>query len=218
MSRYCERLEEVKKLGTNGFMSVKIDELVVTLSPMDDSDKTVQLITEWRKKYANMFLTKFTITEERTKKWIQDQVINNPDRIQFLIILDGKIIGQYGISRYNEEENSAEPDYAVKGVKIKSPLMMEKIEKALMKWMYEDLNLSLLRMRLFCDNVRSLNWHERCGMVTVDVQPMKRVFTEDGWNWQSTEMKTEDDYPERYLAIMEMTKEEYLKKRKCWEI
>ena len=218
MSRFHERLEEIKKLGKHGFTSIKIDEIIVTLTPIDDSDETVKLITEWRKKYANNFLTKFPVTEERTKKWIQDQTIKNPDRIQFLIIYNEKIIGQYGISQYKEDENSVEPDYAIKGVRIKSPLMMEKIEKALMKWMFEDLNLSLLRMRLFSDNAKSLNWHEKCGMITVDVLPLKRIFTDDGWKWESTIMKNEEDFPERYLTVMEMNKNEYLKKMKCWNV
>jgi len=218
MSRFYDRLAEIKKLGEKSFTSIKVDDIVFTLRPIDDSNDTVRLVTQWREKYANNFFTKFQVTEKGTKKWIQEQVIKNPDRIQFLIIHDKRIIAQYGISQYKKEENSVEPDYSIKGVKIKSQFLMEKMEKALMKWMFDDLNLSLLRMRLFSDNAKSLGWHEKCGMVTVNVLPLKRDFTKEGWEWKITKMDNEEDYPERYMTIMEMTKEDYLKKRKCWEV
>jgi|SRR6267143_1618627 len=218
MARYHDRIREVKGLGSVDFIKVKIDGMFVSLRPIDESDETVRLLTEWRKKYWHWFATKFEVTEDRTRKWLRDEVIDNSDKILFIIILENKKIGQCGIFRYDEINNSAEIDNILRGVRGSYPGVMEKVEKSVLKWMFEDLKLSKVQLRVFSDNYKAINLYERCKMLTVGTIPVKRIFTQDGWRWEETRLQSENDYAERYFNIMEIRKEDYLSEKKFFEL
>jgi RimJ/RimL family protein N-acetyltransferase len=213
MAIYHNRIKEIKELGPVDFIKVKIGGTFASLRPVDESDETVYLLTEWRKKYWNWFSSKFEITEDRTRKWLRNEVIDNPDKILFIIFLENKKIGQCGMFRYNVIDNSAEMDNVLRGVRDGYSGLMEKVGKTVLKWGFEDLNLSKVQLRVFSDNYKAINLYERCEMLTVGTIPLKRIFTQNGWSWEETQLQSENDYPERYFNIMEITKENYLKQK-----
>lgn len=202
--------DQIRKIKGQEFVSIiKTTHTgkVVTLKLVDYSDETVRLLLEWRTKYWNWFPTKFKGTEVETRKWIKEQILENPEKILFMIIFDGKKIGHLGLDIYNKEENSIDFWNFIRGVRGFAPGLMEHIEKIFIKWIFNELKISKIQLKVFSENYKTINLHEKCGLLTINSIPMKRIFTEDGWKWVETELKSETEYAERYLNIMEIKKD-----------
>src|SRR5690349_20905569 len=114
MSSYHEKIKNIKEHSDKDFMEIHYHDDKIILKLVDTSDDTIHLMTEWRRKNWQWFGTKFEVKEESTKQWISN-VINDPDRILFLIVVKNKKIGQFGIYHYDENDNSIEIDNILMG-------------------------------------------------------------------------------------------------------
>ena len=91
---------------------------IISLKVIDTSPETINLSTTWRKNNLQWFHTEFTPTEEKSQKWIT-KILDDPQRILFMIFLDGKRIGQTGLDTFVESENSIEVTGTIKDKSIK---------------------------------------------------------------------------------------------------
>ena len=205
MTIYHEKIKELKNNSSVNFTKITIDNNDIILRVVTDSDKTIELLTNWRNKFWDAFPEKFYATKDETKKWLREHVYDKSDRILFLIILNGKKIGHIGTYRYNSINNSAEIDNVLRSIRGNVPGLMEKVTKFMINWMFNDLDLSKVCLRVFSDNFKAINLYERCGMFTVGMIPLKQNFTNDGWQWQETTLN-KDEYADRYFSIMETKK------------
>jgi len=201
---FKKKIRKVKKKATDIIIS-KFDGKVVSLRPVDDSDETINLLLEWRNKYWDGFPTKFKGTFERTKKWLIEEVLNNPKRILFLIIFNGKKIGHMGLTYCNEKDDYIWFENFMRGEKI-APGLMEFIEKKYIKWTFDEFDISKIKGGLFSDNYKTIRLHEKNGFLTRSAIPLKRKFTTDGWIWKKTKLSSPEEYGERYFLIMEISK------------
>lgn len=213
MTHYHDEIKKIKELEEAYSLRINIDEKFVVLCPVDESSETIRLLTEWRNKHWDAFPEKFNATEERTRIWLKNQVIHNPDRLLFLILLDGQKIGHIGTYRYDINDNSAEIDNVVRAVRNGHPGLMQKVTVFLIKWMFEDLKLSKIKLKVFSDNYKAINLYERCKMMTVGSIPLKRIITPEGWKWQPMEVNDTTVYGERYFSMMEISKINYFEEK-----
>ena len=212
MSFYHSQISKVKERGSIDYIKIKHNNKSILLKLVDDSEETIHLLTEWRKLYYHMFASNFRMNEERTKKWI-NQKRSTPDQsILFMIYLDGKKVGNIGADMFNENENSVELDNMMKDPNCHESGLMTIVEKVYLKWMFDNLKLSKICGRLFTDNFRMLNAHLACGWKIIDVFPMKKELTDDGWIWKETKLQSEDEFGERYFHVIELTREDLMKK------
>jgi len=211
MTYYHDKIRKIKNKGSVDFIKIFDGGNIITLRLVDESDETVHLLTEWRKKYRNMFGTDFKMSEERTRRWIRKDNLDNPDQILFMIYLEDKKIGNIGTNLYDEKTNSAELYNIMKDPNLNYPGLITTIEKVYLKWMFDGLKLSKIRGRLFSENYKMMNVHIRCGWVIANVIPLKRKFTEDGLIWDEIELKSEDEWAERYNNAIELTRENLIK-------
>ncbi|MGI0011218.1 MAG: GNAT family N-acetyltransferase [Nitrosopumilaceae archaeon] len=181
---------------------------MASLRPVDDSEETINLLTEWRNKFWDSFASKFEATKDRTRLWLRSQVMENPNRILFLIRVDSQKIGHIGIFLYDELQKIVEIDNVLRGIRNGNHGLMEKVTKNIIQWVFDDLRFEKIRLRVFSDNYKAINLYERCHMVTVDAIPLKRIFTNDGWKWEPAVVK-ENQYAERYHNVMEISRQSY---------
>lgn len=158
-----------------------------------------------------MFASNFTISEELNKKWISQKRSISDQTILFIIYLDGVKVGNIGTNLFNEKENFAELDNMMKDPNCEEKGLMTIVEKVYLKWMFDYLKLSKIRGRLFTDNFKMLNVHLECGWRIVDVLPLRREYTNDGWIWKETKLESENAFGERYFHLIELTKEKLMK-------
>jgi len=207
---YHQQIRKIKEKGQIDFMEIRYLGKIIKLRLIDDSDDTVQLLTDWRNKTRHMFATNFELNHEKTKKWINTDVLENPDRIQFMIFVDDKKIGIIG-SDLNEAKTEVEFDNLMKDPDFNLPGLMTVVAKVYHRWNFDFLKIEKMYGQLFSDNFKILNLHMRCGWKMINVVPLKRVYAKDGWKWETMELKSENDYGERYMTVIELTKENLMK-------
>ena len=211
MTYFHDRLEEIKKHGSIDFLKIKfgLDEII--LKVVDTSDETVNLLYNLRKKYRKMFATDFEMTEDKTRNWIKNLILGNTGRILFMIYFDNKKIGCIGNGGYDEKNNSSRLDNMMKDPLCNLSGAMTIVEKVYLKWMFDDLKLSKITGFLFSDNSRMINIHKKCGWITVDVVPIKKIFTEEETRWEEITTKPNNENVGRYFNKIELTRENIMK-------
>ena len=211
MTYFHDRLEEIKKHGSVDFLKIKfgLDEIILKL--VDTSDETVNLLYNLRKKYRKMFATDFEMTEDKTRNWIKNLILGNTGRILFMIYFDNKKIGCIGNGGYDEKNNSSRLDNMMKDPLCNLSGAMTIVEKVYLKWMFDDLKLSKITGFLFSDNSRMINIHKKCGWITVDVVPIKKIFTEEETRWEEITTKPNNENVGRYFNKIELTRENIMK-------
>jgi len=211
MTYFYDRLEEIKKHGSIDFPKIRFGLGEIILKLVDTSDETVSLLYNLRKKYRKMFATDFEMTEDKTRNWIKNLILGNTGRILFMIYFDNKKIGCIGNGGYDEKNNSSRLDNMMKDPLCNLSGAMTIVEKVYLKWMFDDLKLSKITGFLFSDNSRMINIHKKCGWITVDVVPIKKIFTEEETRWEEITTKPNDENIERYFNKIELTRENIMK-------
>ena len=211
MTYFHDRLEEIKKHGSIDFLKIKFSLGEIILKLVDTSDETVSLLYNLRKKYRKMFATDFEMTEDKTRNWINNLILGNPERILFIIYFDGKKIGCIGNGGYDKKNNSSRLDNMMKDPLYDLPGVMTIVEKVYLKWMFDDLRLSKITGFLFSDNSRMIKIHKKCGWINVDVVPIKKNFTGEETRWEEITIKQNNENVERYFNKIELTRENLMK-------
>ena len=212
MAFFHDKINEIKQKGPVDILNFKFNQKLVSIRMADDSDETINLLTKWRRENWNWFDSKFNVTFDGTKNWLEERIFKNPDRILFLIIYDGIKIGQYGMSEYNEKNNFVWLGDLIKGEPNTAPGIMQYVDKIFIKWVFDTFKINTIRGKVFSDNFRTFNLHDKAGWVMINNIPLKRKYTDDGWIWEKMELKSEEEYGERYFNIIEITKKRLMEK------
>ena len=207
---YTEKISNIKKQKNVDIIKIPFLEQIISLRVIDDSPETIKLSTIWRKNNLQWFHTEFSPTEEKSQKWIK-KTLDDPQRILFMIFLDGKKIGQTGLNTYVESENSIDVTGTIKDKSVKDHRIMEYARKALIRWAFEYLDVSKVIIRHFSDNYKAINLSERCGLLPINSIPMKRKIINNELSWRKTTLNSDKEIAERYLIVMGITRENFYK-------
>ena len=132
-------------------------------SKLSDNSEIIRFITKWREYYAENFLTQFKVTEERTKNWLDTNLIKRDDKILFMIeTRDKKVIGHIGVI-FKEDYSVGELDNVIKDKNCKVPRIMTYALKALINFLFNFLELEKLTLRVFSENLNAQALYSRCG-------------------------------------------------------
>ena len=208
---YHTQLQKIKNSDNKDLFKMHYEGHDVFLKLIDESKETITLLTKWRKQYRNNFGSDFTIDENKTKKWIREQVLSKIDKIVFLIYVDNQKIGIISTSEYDEDTNSAILDTMMKDPKFELPGLMTTIEKVYLKWMFDGLKLEKIRGVLFSDNLKMMKIHTKCGWKLLEVVPIEQTKTKDGIKWVKSTLKKPKRDIERYYNIIELVREDLMK-------
>ena len=157
-----------------------------------------------------MFATNFRMSNTRTKNWIQQNILKNPDCVLFMIYVNDKKVGNVSIDLFNEKLNSVELDNYMKDPDYIFPGMMTIVDKIFLKWIFEELKVSRITTKIFSDNHKMLNIHIRCGgWNIINVIPLKMIKTVDGWTWKETKLRP-NEFAERYMNVLEVKYEKLI--------
>ena len=210
VGHYHTQIKKIKEKGPVDFIKFEMDGHSVSLRLVENSEETIKLLLEWRTKFWNYFDTKFNGNHEKTLFWVNEKILKNPNRILFLIILNGEKIGHIGTDHYDEKTNSAQIQNVMHGLKNNHPpKLMENVLNSMFRWMFDDLKLSMVQLKVFSESYKAINLYERCKMLTVGSIPLQRITTEGGWKWEETSIKNEDEYPNRWFNVMEISRNSF---------
>ena len=162
----------------------------------------VELMSKWRIENPTISNGIFTVTHERTKKWLDSLVINNDKRIIFLVEdFSGRYIGHIGFAAFDYEKKTAEIDSVLRGVKGVLPGLMEHCMKAMIRWGYDVLKLEKIELSVFSDNTHAVEFYRRCGFADDVLTPMRKVEMPDEVKWEPDPDTTRKDAEKYYLKL-----------------
>lgn len=123
----------------------------------------MRLLTEWRNRFVNAFLTNFEANEERTARWLTEMV--GPDETRILFMVDDaatrQTVGYMGLAFINWTKKSGEADAIVRGADC-APGLMTRALLTLLEWSRVQLGLEHLGVRVRSDNT-ALEFYSKLG-------------------------------------------------------
>jgi len=208
MNNYENKIIELK----NKHFDLFIENTTLTIMPCDLSDETIHLLTNWRETYSNFFASKFNVSENRTKQWLEKNYVLRNDRILFLLIVNGKKIGHIGIINYDKSENCSEIDNVLRGDRENFPGIMKIALTKILEIGFNELKLGKFILKVLNDNKKAISLYKTCGFTLVDRIPLEKKLTSDGWYWSP--ITKNNDFCEKYHDIMQISKEQFKNTRK----
>lgn len=137
---------------------------VIPTTPGALNEQDLHLLSEWRNRYVQSFLTIFHAHPERTARWLTEFVGPNPSKILFMVEdLNGTSLGHIGLDFINWETGYGEADAIVSGGASPKGLMKLALQTALC-WSRDQLGLSQLGVRVRSDNT-ALEFYKKTGFV-----------------------------------------------------
>jgi hypothetical protein len=119
-------------------------------SKISDNSEIIRFITKWREYCKENFLSQFPVSEERTKNWLQNQVINKDNRILFIIQTpDGKLAEHIGVIFFEVDEDTCEIDNVVKAADCNIPGLMYHAMKTLNNFLFNSLKMKKILAHAF---------------------------------------------------------------------
>lgn len=167
-------------IGTNTFFLT-----CITYDCLNDP-MIISLLSRWRKENEYWFQAQFPMTDDRTKSWLQQRVLDVPDRILFLIDVGNHFVGHVGLFRYNQNQHTIDIDNIVRG-ETQYPGIMSEALRVLMNWGINDLGIKGYTLQTTSDNKKALAMYNRLGFSEVKRIPLVYTKTAEGGEWTETE-------------------------------
>ena len=177
--------------STDGQDSIKGYLVPVGLTHAADS-RTLELLTTWRAENEMAFPTRFVVTTTGTREWLQNSVLQNPNRLLFLISDPFmRPLGHIGVLR--RDDAKLELDNVVRGSKD-FPGIMSGSVLALENWVRDQLNIHTLELRVLRSNTRAMRFYERLGYQEQHRQGLKWEQDSDGMVLKPADSGLDDEF------------------------
>lgn len=154
--------------------------LILLSRDMEDDKHIIKSLAKWRKESAEAFSETFPISFEGTKRWYMQNLIEEPERLLFLVEIDGKYIGHVGLFRFDFDDNSCEVDNIIRGEKGFPGIMQQAIYD-MMCWGTRELDLCGYTLQAASDNPKAVNLYNKLHFIETKREPMIRTVKEDGF-------------------------------------
>ena len=176
-------------------------DLVCFSADKADDAQFIAMLANWRQDNMATYPRQEKITEEGTKRWVLNQLVNRPDRILFLVRQqDGGLVGHMGLSSFNPDDCSAEFDNMIKGDKSGQRGVMTDASNLMFRWAHEGIGIKRIWGRFFYDNFRVVALYHRAGFVPALLEPIRRVTYPTYTQWEVVDPHEQFD---SFYATME---------------
>ena len=154
---------------------------LLTTSHLEDQ-QIIQLCAKWRKQHEDWFPARFTVTVEGTAGWLKNGVVETPDRLLFMISVNGAYLGHVGLFRFEFDDRTCEIDNIVRG-ESGYPGLIGYAIAYMMRWCSNRLGLKWYTLQTFSNNERSLSLYLRLGFREVKRVPLLKSEAEGRVEW-----------------------------------
>jgi perosamine synthetase len=139
--------------------------------------------SKWRRENVSAYTARFPVTDEGTARWLQQRVLDVPQRMLFLVLDPlGRPVGHLGFANGLELSGALEVDNVVRGEKQGNPGIMAAAMRALIKWGWEEFGPSLFYLRVLSDNERVVRFYEKLGFVEAGRIPLRKTGQGESWH------------------------------------
>ena len=136
----------------------------------------IEAMGAWRSAHQYSYPSRFEITTTGTSKWLKSAVIDNPDRLLFLMQdPTGKYLGHIGLLKLDstrcEIDNVLRGETEIPGIVTSALLELE-------KYSTEELGLESLELRVLASNTHAIDFYQKNGYLEIDRIALSNVGTE----------------------------------------
>lgn len=158
------------------------------ITQLDITNSHAKRLARWRKENAFAFPTQFRVTVPGTKKWLQEQVLDNPERILFYLYSNEKKrepIGHMGLASFDFRNNGCELDNVVRGNKSMHRGLMSMGVRALINWTKTYLKPKHIFLRVMRENEHAIVFYEKLGFKLLnkknnkDIKLVKMIYEQE---------------------------------------
>jgi hypothetical protein len=200
--------------GSKGFwlpikneLGVQVGALIPIDFDMASQPAVVSSLTKWRKMFMKYFLTQFDATDERTQAWLTNVVLPDNSKILFLIQDEtGKSIGNYAVRDISPD--GAELDNLIRGEKGGDPKLVFYAELTLLKWLYDELKIPRVTLRVLSGNLKTLALHQSVGFKEVGRTSIRKIKTADGFQYE-TNPSSQTGNGDSQLLMFELNRDDF---------
>jgi len=130
---------------------------------LEDRQLTAKL-SQWRRENAFAFPSRFEVTDDGTRRWMSQCLLEVPDRILFLVYdRFGHVIGHLGYANCDNDEGLMEIDNVVLGEKHSQKGIMSSAMNAVLKWARTTLWPEGFYLRVLSSNEHAIRFYKRLG-------------------------------------------------------
>jgi RimJ/RimL family protein N-acetyltransferase len=182
-----EKINSLKKLPfrvpkmESDFGGLSYRLLFLTADRAND-DGIIERLANWRRENEDFFASTFKVTFEGTKKWYRDKLINELDRLLFMIEVGDEYIGHIGLYRFNFDRDMCEIDNIIRGVQGYPGIMGAAIAE-MMRWGQATLGLKAYSLGTTTFSVRALKMYQQLGFVEVKREPLVQIRNGQFLEW-----------------------------------
>lgn len=135
--------------------------------------KLIDDFVRWRSEHSYAYLSRFPVTAESTLNWVRSAVIENPDRIIFLVLdADGRPIGRLGILDTKQPVFALEVDNVLRG-EPGSPGLFRLAIETLENWAAAEFDISEIALEVIESNERAVTFYTKLGYVETHREEMR---------------------------------------------
>jgi len=135
--------------------------------------KLIEMLTLWRNRHRQFFLTQFEATVSRTRQWLERTVLADHNRLMFFIHEGNEEpIGHIGVLRLDRP--MVELDNMVRGRSGRNGQLMYQAEVALLRWLFEVRRASGVYLLVLTNNWMTINLHSSIGFKMIETSPLVR--------------------------------------------
>lgn len=175
------------------------------------NESEIKMLMNWRKSAQEWFPSQFKVTIEGTRKWLDKQLLNEKERILFMIEnKEGSPVGHVGLFRFDYKHKTCEIDNVIRGENI-LPGVMKYACKALLDWAFNTLGIETVYLRVFSDNVRALNLYNSLGFKEIQRTPLMMVKEGEVTRWIDVIQQPYSEV-ERYFITMRLPRVDWVVK------
>jgi perosamine synthetase len=173
----CEDINDVVSRGSFFEVESKLYSLV-PFSGMDLlNNERILFLTQWRDENQFAYPTKFKVSKEQTKKWLENNILLNNKRVMFWVIDNYfNLLGHIGVVL--SDENQFEIDNVLKASKNIKGLFSE-AQKKLEIILQQEFNPSQIYLKVLNSNLKAINFYKKLNYKIIDEVDMRWDYQKD---------------------------------------
>jgi len=139
-----------------------------------DDVELIRQLGEWREAHVAAYPTRFPISPERTRRWLETAVLGNPLRILFLVFdKAGRLVGHLGLANGLARPGWLEIDNVLRGKPEGERGVMTQAIHALTEWARTVLFTDGFYLRVLESNTRAIAFYHALGYQDCERSPLR---------------------------------------------
>jgi perosamine synthetase len=149
----------------------------------ENQQRLIEKLMEWRETFYYVYPTRFKVTKEGTTKWLKSTVIENDDRLLFLVInTSGDYIGNIGLLKIGENQYELDNLIKDKNKSIASSKILAAAIQEIENFAYHELGITELELRTLESNKVAQLFLARIGYKEFNRYGLKNIGSGDEIN------------------------------------